>query len=768
MNTFRRLLLCLLALLLAVMPALAEYTLPPLAPAAEDYIPEGEAEAYDIDLEVEKKVNAILSPEEIKTNNYYGALVSYDDTPYALNDGTELLVYDGTKMQPLRRVTEEKQTQEEQEDDYLYFYILEGDDSLYMLTGDNGLLYKVILSGDTYSLSEYARLNWEGMTVNADYGDDYFGTRYICSGAVKGGIVYLLAENDNYEYALYKFDIANGTYDSIPLSGIYCTDVKAYRDGLVLLSYNGLYYLDLKTDELNVLFANDNSTGMAIDKDGHLYVCANGEIYSDRNNGQFEVVGYTSMTSGYYDSQSAAIYGDYGYMRLAYDNSDGVELCDTAPGTMPEFVLRIANSSTDLSAAITAFNQLYPGVPVVIDYSGYASTAQGISEMMQGSKPADLYGLSLRNIDLSALAKKDYLLALDMDDYAASLNERIRDVCSYNGTLYAVPTYTFCSTLGYSTRTLEKLGLTEDDIPKTYSQLLDFINRWQSEFASEYPEISLFSDMKWIDMKSNLVASILDCRELQCRLAGETLSFKDAALQETLEKLSQTDFYGFYDPNDDTGNDDDVYYMDYVDGVPNFLFTAYYSITPSTYSNDEGFKPFTLTISEDDQPLTKMWTYAVAVNPDTQHMEAALALLRCIAENIDDVQKIIMMPAQNEPIKNTWAMEPLSYNQRVVSELTALRDTLTKEMEIRYVQQFIDDYTSNTEYYERHLYMASAESIAAYRALESQLVPAYVSSLSSSEEVLSLMNRLRDGDIDARTFLNELDRKVQMILLEGD
>ncbi len=768
MNTFRRLLPCLLALLLAVTPALAEYAVPTLAPAADEgYIPEGEAEAYDIDPELDKKISAILSPDDMETSRYYGALVSYDDTPYALNGGTELLVYDGTRMQPLRRVTEEKQTQDEQEDDYLYFHILEGDDSLYMLTEDNGLLYKVILSGDTYSLSEYARLNWEGMTV--DHGDDYSSTRYICSGVVKGGIVYLLAENDDYDYDLYKFDIANGTYDSISLSGIYCSDVKVYRDGLVLRSYDGLYYLDLKTDEMSVLFASDNSTGMAIDKDGHLYVCANSEIYSDRNNGQFEVVGYTGATYGYYDNQSAAIYGDYGYMYLSSsDNGDGVELCDTAPGTMPEFVLRIANSNSDLSAAITAFNQLYPGVPVVIDYSGYASTAQGISEMMQGSKPADLYGLSLRFIDISALAKKDYLLALNMDDYAASLNERIRDACSYNGTLYAVPTYTSCSTLGYSTKTLEKLGLTEDDVPKTFSQMLDFINRWQSEFASEYPEISLFSDMKWIDMKSNLVTAILECRELQCRLSGETLSFKDAALQETLEKLSQTDFYGFYDPSDDSGVDDDVYYMDYVDGVPNYLFTAYYSITPNTYSNDEGFKPFTLTISEDDQPMTKMWTYAVAVNPDTQHMEAALALLKCIAENIDDVQKIIMMPAQNEPIKNTWATEALSYNQRVVSELTALRDTLTKEMEIRYVQQFIDDYTSNAAYYERYLYMASAESIAAYRALESQLMPAYVSDLSSSEEIRSLTNRLRDGDIDARTFLNELDRKVQMILLEGD
>ncbi len=772
MNTFHRLLLCLLALLLAVMPVLAESVPTPeplFSPSDEEILDEDDSEFNE---ELNKKIEEILNPKETEEYQYYNSLLSYDDTPYAVNYENKLLVYDGAKFQSLRFVqTEGVQTDEAYAYSDIPFNaaILEGEDSLYALNRDNGLLYKIVLSGDTYSLSEYAQLNWEDMVV--DYGD-YTSARYIASGIVTNGAVYVLAQNDEYDNDLYAFDIPKNTYENLSSAVPYATDVKAYRDGLALLSYEGLYYLNLKTNEISVLMSGYNGTGMAVDKEGHLYVCVSNEIFSDRNTaGTMEVVGYTGVTNYYTDGPTAAIYGDYGYMRLtgSSDADDLLELVDTAPGTMPEYVLRIANSSTDLTEGVKAFNQLYPGVPVVIDQSTYVSTAEDLSEAMQGSNPADVYGMSLNAISLSTLAKKDYLLALDdsMGDYAATLNERVREACSYNGTFYAVPTYTYASTIGYNLKAFEKVGLTEDDVPKTYSEMLDFIDRWQNEFAEEYSEMSLFESMQWVDMKSQLLSSLLNYRELQCKVSGETLSFNDSALLETLEKLSQTDFYGFYDPNAES-NDDEVYYEEYDDdGTPRFLFTSYYSLQPQSYDNQKYMKPLVLTISEDDQPLVETSLYVMVVNPETQHKEAALALLKCIAENIDETQKIAIMPDKNEPVINTWAIESLNNYERIISELTALKATLTAESDIKLVQEYLDEYTEMLNDYERYRYSASAEDIANYRALESWLVPAFVSTLADSE-VTTLSNRLRDGDINAKTFVNELTRKVQMILLEGD
>jgi hypothetical protein len=771
MNTFHRFLACLTALLLAVLPALAEVA-PTAVPASdissEEILDEDDSEFNE---ELNKKIEEILNPKETEEYQYYNSLLTYDDTPYAVTYDNKLLVYDGAKFQSLRFVqTDGVQTDEAYADSGIPFYsvILEGEDSLYALNRNNGLLYKIVLSGDTYSLSEYAQLNWEDMLVDDG---DYTSARYIASGTVVNGMVYLLAQNDEYENDLYAFDIAKNTYENLSSAVPYATDVKAYRDGLALLSYEGLYYLNLQTDELSSMMSGYNGTGMAVDKEGHLYICVSNEIYSDRNTaGTMEVVGYTAVTNYYTDGPTAAIYGDYGYMRLTgSSDEDALELVDTAPGTMPEYVLRIANSNTDLTEAVKAFNQLYPGVPVVIDQSTYVSTAEDLSEAMQGSNPADLYGMSLNAISLSTLAKKDYLLALDdsMGDYAATLNERVREACSYNGTFYAVPTYTYAYTIGYNLKAFEKVGLTEDDVPKTYSEMLDFIDRWQNEFAEEYSEMSLFESMQWIDMKTQLLSSLLNYRELQCKVSGETLSFNDSALLETLEKFSQTDFYGFYDPNAES-SDDDVYYEEYeTDGTPRFLFTSYYSLQPQSYDNQKYMKPLVLTISEDDEPLVKSSLYVMVVNPETEHKEAALALLKCIAENIDETQKIAMMPDKNEPVINTWAIESLDNYERVISELTALKATLTNESDIKFVQEYLDNYTEMLNDYEQYRYAATAEDIANYRSVESWLVPAFVSTLVDSE-VTTLSNRLRDGDINAKTFVNELTRKVQMILLEGD
>ena len=771
MNTFHRFLACLMALLLAVLPALAE-VLPTAAPdGATSSVEISEEDDSEFNEELNKKIEEILNPKETEEYQYYNSLLTYDDTPYAVTYDNKLLVYDGTKFQSLRFVqTDGVQTDEAYADSGIPFYgvVLEGEDSLYALNRDNGLLYKIVLSGDTYSLTEYARLNWEDMLV--DYGD-YTSARYIASGTVVNGMVYLLAQNDDYDNDLYAFDIAKNTYENLSSAVPYATDVKAYRDGLALLSYEGLYYLNLQTDELSSMMSGYNGTGMAVDKEGHLYICVSNEIYSDRNTaGTMEVVGYTAVTNYYTDGPTAAIYGDYGYMRLTgSSDEDALELVDTAPGTMPEYVLRIANSNTDLTEAVKAFNRLYPGVPVVIDESTYVSTVEDLSEAMQGSNPADLYGMSLNAISLSTLAKKDYLLALDdsMGDYAATLNERVREACSYNGTFYAVPTYNYAYTIGYNLKAFEKVGLTEDDVPKTYSEMLDFIDRWQNEFAEEYSEMSLFESMQWIDMKTQLLSSLLNYRELQCKVSGETLSFNDSALLETLEKLSQTDFYGFYDPNAES-SDDDVYYEEYeTDGTPRFLFTSYYSLEPQSYDNQKYMKPLVLTISEDDEPLVKTSLYVMVVNPETEHKEAALALLKCIAENIDETQKIAIMPDKNEPVINTWAIESLNNYERVISELTALKATLTNESDIKFVQEYLDNYTEMLNDYEQYRYAATAEDIANYRSIESWLVPAFVSTLVDSE-VTTLSNRLRDGDINAKTFVNELTRKVQMILLEGD
>ena len=168
---------------------------------------------------------------------------------------------------------------------------------------------------------------------------------------------------------------------------------------------------------------------------------------------------------------------------------------------------------------------------------------------------------------------------------------------------------------------------------------------------------------------------------------------------------------------------------------------------------------------------TEVLVYLIEYAQQTHHCSLAeavrLALLKCIAENIDETQKVAMMPDKNEPVINTWAIESLDNYERVISELTALKATLTNESDIKFVQEYLDNYTEMLNDYEQYRYAATAEDIANYRSIESWFVPAFVSTLADSE-VTTLSNRLRDGDINAKTFVNELTRKVQMILLEGD
>ncbi len=768
MKKFRCLLVCLFALWLAVLPALAETasaaTDAPLTEA--DMATEGTSEIdafsdFVQNEELDKQIMDILYMEdEQRQKRYYQALVGYQGMAYALTDTMRLTVYDGTDMQSLRLIGANG---EEEEPQYIPSLLMEGDDGLYLLHRQTGQVDKIMLSADSYSFSPIAHLDWASMRYEQD---GYEGTRYICSGTVRDGKVYLLAQNDDYTNGLYWFDLTTGTQDVLAMPSEYVTDAKPYRDGLVLQAFNGLYYLNLQKEEISTLSSLYDATGMAIDQAGHLYVHAHGEIYSDRENGTLQVVGYIGNSDLYYESRCAAVYGDYGY--VFFKGESGVGLVDTAPGTMPAFTLRVVNNNANLDTAIQAFNERYPGIPVIVDDSVYMETAQDIAAHMLGADAADLYGLSLDYISLTDMARKDYLLPLSMDDYAARLNEDIRAVCMYNDTLYAVPNYTHAYTYAYNIKTFQKVGLTAADAPNTYSDMLDFIQRWQNELAEEYPEISLFEGMAWTDMKREMLEGMLKYRELQCRVSGETLSYQDADLQATLEKLTQTDFFGFYDPNNPPTEDDvgGYYYDD--DGTPNALFSTYYSLQPGMYFSRQGWQPMPLTLAEDDPKLVFQHVYVMGINPAGEHQEEALALLRCIAEHGDAVQRIIMMPDENEPVENAWAVQALTEYERILTELKAFQDTLSKETDKKYVQMVMDDYEQSYKDYQSYRYTASAEDIAAFRAMDIQLVPSFVSAFMQSEELTSLIARMRDGAMEVRTFVNELERKVQMRLLEGE
>lgn len=701
--------------------------------------------------ETQKLIMGIM--QEGQQVNYTG-VAQIDGTLYAFSGDGVLYRYDESAKSWDALISKQEST------GYVNVLFIQDDKNIYTLNRDTGVLLQAVFSGDTYDFEQKAQLPWENMQIQQQ---DWSYGRDISDACFLNGKLYALVQNDDWNYDLRMFDLDSGKAETISLSSDnQFQELTPYKDGLALLSWNQLSYFDPATGALEALLGVQNATGLTTDQAGHIYLRAGDEIWSDRD-GAFAVVGYGETGAANYGTRGAAILGEYTYVYL----QDTPCLRDTSPDNKPEFSLRVSGASGDMTEALKAFAKLYPNVPVVRDDSTWFASTQQVADHMKGATPSDLYGFSLMYVNLSTLAKKEYIAPVSLPDYEARLSKKYSEALSYNGQMYAVPMYVDASSMGVSVKALQKIGLTEADVPKTYADFLDFIDTWQSKYASEFPEMSLFEGMQYNDMKGQLITSILHGYELQCIAEGEDISFSSPDLQRLLEKLNQTDFDGFYDPsNEDTTAAGGVITYSYgEDNTPSAVFSNYVNATVENW--DDRYTLMPLSLTDDGKPYIGVTMSVMTVNPATEHKEAALALLQCIVEHLDPTYQIALLPDMNEPVENTYMIKELANMQERISKLQAAYDAGDDQRKTE-LKDYLEELKTNLKDSERYRYRVTAEQITQFRARDEYLVPDTGSVLGNSEELTALYARLRDKSIDPANFLRELNRKVQMMLLEGD
>ena len=180
------------------------------------------------------------------------------------------------------------------------------------------------------------------------------------------------------------------------------------------------------------------------------------------------------------DAAIAAIEKDY--LELSgYEVSvcaDGVSGLTAALDAAREFSF-IRTISMYGNAAHLSFATQYPRIPTYLVNEYYDSLEAFANAMVSGQDAVDVLQLYTGGAPIRQLIDKGY--AMDMSGnadimaaiggmYPALMERYLRD-----GKVYALPVNLYVSSLGYSRSALEELGLTQEDLPKTWMELLDFM-----------------------------------------------------------------------------------------------------------------------------------------------------------------------------------------------------------------------------------------------------------------------------------------------------
>lgn len=469
-----------------------------------------------------------------------------------------------------------------------------------------------------------------------------------------------------------------------------------------------------------------------------------------------------------------------------YNYSTGMTQVDiTAP--LPATVLRLDNSLrwSTMGDLIRQYAKEHPEIGIV-----YASTsiynAPDYTQHMQSDDALDIYAFSLPDSIFPTLRDKGYIADLsgsaDLLQAVQEMFPSISEKLLLDGHLYGIPYTIGGSVLAIDTSVLEEVGLSAEDVPTTYLELLTLIDDWITSYEEDYPEYQLMDYPYSLDYQ--LFAYLLYAQINACESEGRTMVFDDADFLAALQKLEDMrprlqEYETRWNEEQSDSTSDSVYYIGGSDGISygsyiakKSLLNDYYSLdivssSSSYYYDDssESLIPMFLSISSGHTGYVIGSMNLVAVNRASKNVDAAQKLLTYIINNRDDYNKALYSPAYTDNIEaESYEVTKTSYEEF----LAQLKESMEKadESEKR-------DYEETIEFMQERLdalspWLYTTEDILIYHSqMEHFRLMDATAFTTDSTEITTLFNRFLDGNINAEQFVRELTRIVQMITLEN-
>ena len=473
-----------------------------------------------------------------------------------------------------------------------------------------------------------------------------------------------------------------------------------------------------------------------------------------------------------------------------YNYDTGLTSIDlTAP--LPATVLRIDSSISwgDVGELVRQYVKEHPEVGIVYA-STSAATAPDYTQHMQSGEALDLYSFYLPGDAFAALRNKGYLAELSgSSDLLAAVSEMFPNLTKQvlvDGHLYALPVEVSTSCWSIDTAVLEDVGLTAEDVPTTYLELLNLIDEWITSYVDDYPEHALMDYPYSLSMQ--LFGQIMLAQIAECEADGRTLTFTDADFIATLNKLDsmREKLQAYEDQWNDDNNSGNIVYSSSTMIVGSYdasssegpLLSSYASIGEgpllSSYASigihyasdrESTAVPLMLSIQPNHDSSVIGNIRVMAVNRSSKNADAAMNLLTYLAVNRSDYQKSLFSPAYTDNIEDPHYEETKASHESFIDELTKAMAT-ADDSEKRDYQEAIQNLTDALTRLSPYQY--TTEDILLYDSqMENVRIIESTVFYGDDNEASTLVNRYMDGNITVDQFVRELTRIVQMMIMEN-
>ena len=687
---------------------------------------------------------------------------------------------------------------------------LVGDDYSYaevaVFYADGGRAYALLANNtyinDSYTLNkkgylvEYTLENGEaiGKVVKTgidlsllieDYGDWSY-LRSTENAFTLNGVMYARTYDGTGNNVIYAFDPQAGTIR-------YLNSVRdiqlatPYKDGQILIemyNYNqpqkARFYAFDPVAEASTLLAEVETVnesaydGVAYSEEtGLVYYASKGMLMSmDLQTGK--TVEVSDIPVSVYGDCAKILSGTH-YVCTSYD---GTCVRNLDPALKSDAFLKVYNGSyaSVVNSAYYSFSNINGSITPVV-YSTYTADTQILENMMNRVAEPDIYCLSVQSQAYSAIRSRGYMADFNgsktLCELVDAMYPAFRDEFISNGDHVAIPVELYGYCLGFNTEALTRLGLTADDIPTNWSDLLNWFADGLPALMSEDDTVSLcWRDETADECRYELFGMIMSSYIEYLDNVGWEKGFNTPELRSLLEKLDRIDFTVLGQPEESPYDENGNYIsprpasgmyvenaVSLLDGYSGFALGYMYS----------GSTPVPMAISPDSPRLMPVTMYVAFINPFTKHYDEAVQFLECVAGCLDARILMNLRDDMNDPVPNKHYEENLESAMTWLDEITAQLET-AEPSEKQSLEEQLEWAKQNVEWAENNRYDISPEQIAWYRANAEclqveQYNPLY--SGESSDELYETIEKYRQRTITSAELLQRIDKTLRMMILEG-
>ena len=483
---------------------------------------------------------------------------------------------------------------------------------------------------------------------------------------------------------ILAFNIENGTVKQAMLPGLQ--EVLPYKDDLVLAictaarnkSEYEVYTYDPETDVRTLL--GKLPEGLRL----------NGAAYS----AEMDMIAYqdgTRVMGWHPDTGSEELGFIPGAMpqkltvlenSVILVNLEEITARSIERGYAPEH--RVLVLEGNMADAGKAFSEKYPEVPYYYEYLGAGSYS---TLLKREADIPDLLWLQAADGHYDQLVEEGLLMDLsvypDIKRYVDVLYPAYKELAMEGDAIYGVPV----SASAYNGWFINKevmnaMGLKEEDIPTSLTEMCAFADKWNSEYAEKYPHFTLLNNTT--SYRERLLEAILISWADYCQYTGKELTYDDPIFREALAALEAASL----DKLDAALKQTNPEISEYKQAL---IWTGIKTVGNwATYMEDFSdriFIPLTLT---PETPYTAavpnvgLWV----MNKASQNAEYAAALLAEKIAVMDDVHAYALRTDKTEPVLSEYVEESLTYERNI---LAALEESLEESVNRAAIEKRIEE-----------------------------------------------------------------------------